>query len=104
VTFTEQEVKTFAEFASPYLARLFEVCVDLGTRPMEAGRVTTGDVKRTKAGFCWVLEPHECKNGRKSGKRRVIPLTPKWEAYTKKKLAEAERNGEPVLLFRCLTP
>lgn len=98
-TFADDEAKTFIESASPQFADLFTCCLDLACRPMEAGTVTTDHVKRNKHGLCWVLEPEEWKNGGKTGKRRVIPLSPKWEAYSKRKLIEADKIGQPVLMF-----
>lgn len=86
----DEEAAFRSAITSDAFAVFFSANIELGTRPGELASLTKEHVKESGNGFCWRLESHEWKAGKKTGKSRVIHLPAKWVEWTRKRLAEME--------------
>jgi len=95
---TPEQEKALREQAAklrPALGILLAASLELGTRPGELATLRCHHFD-AKSGE-WVLESHEWKCGKKTGKQRRIALTPAWIKWTQDRIAELD--GEDGYLF-----
>ena len=80
-TMTNEELALFLSKANKSLATIVEALADHGARPSELCVATDKHLKEKNGCLCIELQPHEWKNGLKTGKKRVIIIKDKWKEY-----------------------
>lgn len=96
--FTVEDEKTFrAAITNRAFATFFAANIELGTRPGELATLTPKHVVENGGNLFFVLQPAEWKCGKKTNRPRIIALTPKWQQWTRTRLAEI--NGRNQHLF-----